>query len=370
MIQLPKHISDLTPYKAGQSAAEIQRLYGIDNVAKLASNENPLGSSPKAILAVQSALHNCSLYPDGGQALREVLAAKFGRMTEEIICHSGSDALIHLTLRTFLEAGDELISSHGTFIGFQVAAKLHGFNPQYIPQTDDYRFDLEAIFAAITSRTKIIYLANVNNPTGTYFTKEEFEWLIERVPTSVLVIMDEAYSEYSKDIMPDFLDSLRYNYPNMLTLRTFSKVYGLAGFRVGYGIANEEIVAPMLRTKLPFEPNTLGQIAAIAALEDTDFLEKSVALNTEGIRLFTKEFTRLGLKHPHSAGNFVMIDCTNPDIAQQLYMALLRKGFITRPLGGFSLPHCIRISTGTKDQNKRLIEAMEAIVPLVFQDYL
>lgn len=365
MIQLPQHITDLTPYKPGQSAAEIRRLYGIDDVAKLASNENPLGSSPKAIAAVQSALQECALYPDGGLALRENLAERFGRNVEEVICHSGSDALIHLTLRTFLDAGDELVSSHGTFIGFQVAAKLHGYSPNYVPQTPDYRFDIPAIAAAITPRTKILYLANVNNPTGTYFSKDEFTWLMERVPETVLVIMDEAYSEYSQALVPDFLDSLQYRYPNMLTLRTFSKVYGLAGLRVGYGIAPSDIIAPMMRAKLPFDPNTLGQIAAIAALDDTEFLERTVALNTNGIQQFTAAFTRLGLKFPHSAGNFVMVDCATHEKAQNVYMALLQKGFITRPLAGFSLPHCVRISTGTEAQNAGLIRAMESVAPLI-----
>ncbi|MFN8358847.1 MAG: histidinol-phosphate transaminase [Candidatus Kapaibacterium sp.] len=365
MIQLPKHITDLTPYKPGQSAAEIRRLYGIEDVAKLASNENPLGSSPKAIAAIQSALSECSLYPDGGLALRENLASRFGRMSDEVICHSGSDALIHLALRTFLDDGDELVASHGTFIGFQVAAKLHGYAPRYIPQTPDYRYDIPALAAAITPRTKILYLANVNNPTGTYFNTEEFIWLMERVPEHVLVIMDEAYCEYSKALVPHFLDSLSYRYPTMLTLRTFSKVYGLAGLRVGYGIAGSDIIAPMMRAKLPFDPNTLGQIAAIAALDDHEFLERTVALNTRGIQEFTAAFTRMGLRFPASAGNFVMIDCQTPEMAQNVYMGLLQKGFITRPLGGFSLPHCVRVSTGTDEQNAGFIQAMESVAHLI-----
>ena len=188
---------------------------------------------------------------------------------------------------------------------------------------------------------------------------------MERVPATVLVIMDEAYSEYSRALVPDFLDSLRYHYPNMLTLRTFSKVYGLAGLRVGYGIASQEIIAPMLRAKLPFDPNTLGQIAAIAAIDDTEFLEKTVTLNTSGIKEYTEAFTRLGLKFPQSAGNFVMIDCTTAEKAQQLYMALLQKGFITRRLDGFSMPHCVRISTGTQVQNEGLIKAMESVASII-----
>lgn len=367
MIVLPKHIQELTPYKPGQSVAEIQQLYGIENVIKLASNENPLGSSPHAIAAIREWIEKSYIYPDGGLALRMRLAEKFNRKIENIICHSGSDALIHLALRTFLDEGDELVSSHGTFIGFQVAAKLHGHPVTYVPQTDDYRFDIVALANAITPRTKILYLANVNNPTGTFFSAEEFVWLMERVPENVLVIMDEAYSEYSSYIYPDFIDSLEYNYQNVLTLRTFSKVYGLAGVRVGYGVASEEIIAPMLRAKLPFDPNTLGQYAAIAALDDTDFIEKTVRLNAQGIELFTKEFRRIGLTSPISAGNFVMVDCGVPDKAQELYMGLLRRGYITRPLGGFSLPHCIRISTGTAEQNLGLVSAIEEAVDEVFK---
>ncbi len=365
MIQLPKHITDLTPYKPGQSAAEIRRLYGIEDVAKLASNENPLGCSPKAIAAIEVALKECALYPDGGLALRMTLAEKFSIPVEEVICHSGSDALIHLALRTFLEDGDELVASHGTFIGFQVAAKLHGFTPIYVPQTSDYQYDIPALAAAVTSRTKILYLANVNNPTGTFFSREEFLWLMERVPDTVLVIMDEAYSEYSQALVPEFLDSLRHRHPNMLTLRTFSKVYGLAGLRVGYGIASADVIAPMMKAKLPFDPNTLGQIGAIAALEDTDFLKRTVQLNSIGIHSFTSAFQDLGLTFPRSAGNFVMIDCRTPEKAQQVYMGLLQRGFITRPLGGFSLPHCIRISTGTEAQNTGLVQAMMSVADII-----
>lgn len=366
MIALPKYIQELTPYKPGQSVAEIQRLYGIENVVKLASNENPLGSSPKAIAAVHEWAEKSFVYPDGGMELRERLARKFNLQRENIICHSGSDALIHLALRTFLDEGDELVSSHGTFIGFQVAAKLHGYCTYYVPQTSDYRFNIEVLAAALTPKTKILYLANVNNPTGTFFSKEEYLWLMERVPENVLVIMDEAYNEYSRYMYPEFLDSLEYTFQNVLTLRTFSKVYGLAGLRVGYGIASKEIIEPMLRTKLPFDPNTLGQYAAIAALEDEDFLEKTVKLNAEGISLFNKEFRRIGLKFPDSAGNFVMVDCDTVEKAQELYMGLLKRGFITRPLGGFSLPHCIRISTGTMEQNNALVAAIEDAAKEIF----
>ncbi len=346
--------------------AEIQRLYGIEKVVKLASNENPLGSSPRALKAISEWSEKAYIYPDGGLELRDCLAKKFNRRMENIICHSGSDALIHLALRTFLDSGDELVSSHGTFIGFQVAAKLHGYPVKYVRQSSDYRFDVEALVAALTPRTKILYLANINNPTGTFFSAEEFVWLMERVPQNVLVIMDEAYNEYSRFMFPDFPDSLEYTYENVLTLRTFSKVYGLAGLRVGYGIASEEIIAPMLRVKLPFEPNTLGQYAAIAALDDEEFLERTIRLNAVGIQLFTKEFARIGLKFPNSAGNFVMVDCDNAEKAQDLYMGLLKRGFITRPLGGFSLPHCIRISTGTAEQNDALVVAIEDAAREVF----
>lgn len=363
MIAVPSNIDSLVPYKAGQTPEEISRLYGITDVVKLASNENPLGASPLAL----AALHNlgsagCSLYPDGGLQLRAALAGKFGVESSNVICHSGSDALIHLAHRTFVGAGDTLVSARGTFIGFQVAASLSGAETIYTPLTSDYRFDAEALAAAVTTRTKILYIANINNPTGTYLTGEELTYILDRTPETTLVILDEAYFEYSSHLVSDYPDGLTMLRPNVLVLRTFSKCYGLAGLRVGYGIGSSDIIAPMLKAKLPFEPNTAGQVAAIAALSDENFLRETVELNTRGMKLYRDTLDETGIYAPHSAGNFVMLDCGTPDAAQRAFHALLKKGFITRPLGGgFALPHCIRVNTGTDEQNERFTAAIRSV---------
>lgn len=364
MIAVPSNIATLVPYKPGQSPEEIARLYGISDVVKLASNENPLGASPLALDALSSLSGRaCSLYPDGGARLRMALAGKFNILPEQVICHSGSDALIHLAHRTFVSAGDTLVSARGTFIGFQVAASLSGAETIYTKLTPDYRFDAEALAAAVTSRTKILYIANINNPTGTYLTREELDYILDRTPETTLVILDEAYFEYSTHIAPDFPDGMTLLRPNVLLLRTFSKCYGLASLRVGYGIGAEEVIAPMLKAKLPFEPNTAGQIAGIAALSDVEFLRRTVELNTRGMKLFRDTLDDMELYAPVSAGNFVMLDCGTPETAQKAFLALLKHGFITRPLGGgFALPHCIRVSTGNDVQNERFCSALREVV--------
>lgn len=360
MISIPSNITALTPYKPGQTPEETARLYGISNVVKLASNENPLGASPLALQAVRSLQDSAySLYPDGGYTLRSALAEQFDAGIENVICHSGSDALIHLVHRTFVTADDTLVSTHGTFIGFQVAAALSGAEIIYTPLTCNYRFDAEALVKAVTPKTKILYIANVNNPTGTYLTAEELTYIFDKTPETTLVILDEAYFEYSLHIATDYPDGMALRRPNTLILRTFSKCYGLAGLRVGYGIGDSGVIAAMLKAKLPFEPNTVGQVAAKAALYDTEFLQKTVELNARGLKLFRRTIEEANLYAPVSAGNFVMLDCGDSETAGRVFHSLLQKGFITRPLaGGFVLPNCIRVNTGTDEQNERFCGAL------------
>jgi histidinol-phosphate aminotransferase len=362
MIEIPPHIQNLSPYKPGQSAAEIQRLYGLSDVVKLASNENPCGASPLALKALQSTqpLH-LSLYPDGGHMLRHALSEAFGIPYDNILCHNGSDALLHLIMRAFVQPGDTVLSSQGTFVGYYVAANVAGAKLINIPMHNGYRFDVQAIANAINPSVKIVYIANANNPTGTYITQAEFEWLMQHIPQNILVIMDEAYSEYSRVLRDDYPNTLNTDYPNLITLRTFSKAYGLAALRIGYASANPQILSPMFRCRLPFEPGTPAQIAAIAALQDTEFVEQTVQLNKRGLELLHTELGRQGWEFPESSANFIMIDCGTAEKAQALYMGLLKKGFITRPLQGFGLPHCLRISTGTDSQNLKLVQDMAVL---------
>lgn len=360
MIQVPSHIASLKPYQPGKSAAEIEREYGVAGAIKLASNENPLGASPKALEAIVASLGTLPEYPNAGWDLRHLLADRFVIRPENVICGSGSESIISTAMKTFLDVNDEMITSEGTFVGFQVLAHASGRKTHYTPLRN-YRFDLDAMATRINERTKIIYVANPNNPTGTAVSTNELERFMERVPESVLVLLDEAYFEYAEG-WPDFPDSMHYRWDNVLTLRTFSKAYGLAGIRIGYGMAHSDIIGKLMKVKLPFEPSTPAAAAGVAALGDEEFLHQTVDLNRESLRYFHEEFDRLGLRFAPSLANFVMIDFRDTETAMRIYTGLIKRGIITRPLGPFGLPHCLRISTGTMEQNRKCVEALEAAV--------
>ncbi|MGA2594093.1 MAG: histidinol-phosphate transaminase [Bryobacteraceae bacterium] len=352
---VPPYIESLRPYEPGRSIDEVRRAYGLASVSKLASNENPLGPSPLALEAIRRHLADLNLYPNGGLDLRRTLAEKFDLKPENVIAGSGSEGIMSGIIRTFLCDDDEVLTTDAAFIGFQVLARSRGVEYRTVPYRD-WHYDLAALAAHITDRTKIVYLANPNNPTGTIFTRHEFDSFYQHVPERVLIILDEAYFEYAKD-NPRYPDSMHYRYDNVITLRTFSKIYGLAGIRIGYGFAHEELIANLLKVKLPFEPSTLAQAAGIGALADKEFLHRSLELNARGLRLLTDSFRDMGLEAVPSDANFVMLALPSADEACALTEALLREGVIVRPLGSFGLPQCIRVSTGTDDENAKCIEA-------------
>ena len=353
---VPTYIDSLNPYEAGRNPEEVARSYGLDRVIKLASNENPLGPSPMAVEAMRRHLDNVHFYPNGGLDLRRVLAEKYELKVDNVVVGSGSDAIIANIMRTFLCDDDEVLTTEAAFIGFQVVAKSRGIAYKTVPYRD-WRYDLPALAGAITSRTKIIYLANPNNPTGTIFTRHEFDAFYKHVPERVLVLLDEAYFEYARD-NPPYPDSMHYRYDNVITLRTFSKIYGLAGVRIGYGFAHEELIRNVQKVKLPFEPSTLAQAAGIAALGDTEFLHRSLELNARGMRLLPAAFRELGLTVVPSSANFVMIELATDRQADALTEAMLRQGIVIRPLRAFGLPHCVRVSMGTDEGNQLCAVAM------------
>jgi histidinol-phosphate aminotransferase len=356
MALVPPYIENLRPYEPGRSIEEVRRTYGLTRVAKLASNENPLGPSPLALAAIAKNLGGMNYYPNGGLDLRVRLAKEFNLKVENVIAGSGSDSIMSGIIRAFLCDDDEVLTTESAFIGFQVLARSRGIAYRTVPYRD-WRYDLTALAAAITEKTKIIYLANPNNPTGTIFSKDEFDEFYRHVPERVLIILDEAYFEYAKD-NPIYPDSLYYRYDNVITLRTFSKAYGLAGLRVGYGFAHERLIANLLKVKLPFEPSGLAQVAAIAALDDKEFVERTLALNARGLRLISGSLRVMGYDVVPSEANFVMVPLESPDAANTFTEELLRIGVIVRPLGAFGLPHCVRISTGTEEDNQMLIEGV------------
>ncbi|HYL77765.1 MAG TPA: histidinol-phosphate transaminase [Bryobacteraceae bacterium] len=353
---VPPYIEALRPYEAGRGSEEIRREFGLTRVAKLASNENPLGPSPLAVQAMARVMSSLHLYPNGGLDLRRVLAGQFDLKTENVIAGSGSEGIMSNIIRTFLCDEDEVLTTEAAFIGFQVLAKGRGVKYRTVPYRD-WHYDLSALAREINERTKIIYLANPNNPTGTIFSKHEFDDFYRHVPERVLIILDEAYFEYAKD-NPRYPDSMHYRYDNVITLRTFSKVYGLAGIRIGYGFAHEDLIGNLLKVKLPFEPSTVAQAAGIGALADKEFLHRSLELNARGLKYLTSGLQDLGLHVVPSDANFVMVALPGAEQASQLTRELLTQGIIVRPLGSFGLPNCIRISTGTDEDNQLCIEAM------------
>jgi histidinol-phosphate aminotransferase len=353
---VPPYIEALRPYEAGRTIESVRQQYGLTRIAKLASNENPLGSSPAAIAAMTRALTGLNFYPDGGLQLRQVLAREFDVKVENVITGSGSEGIIANIIRTFLSDEDEALTTEAAFIGFQVLAKSRGIKYRTVPYAN-WHYDLPALAQQINANTKIIYLANPNNPTGTIFTRRQFDEFYKHVPERVLIILDEAYFEYAKD-NPLYLDSMHYRYDNVITLRTFSKVYGLAGVRIGYGFAHEELIRNLLKLKLPFEPSTLAVAAGIGALADKEFLHRSLEVNARGLKYLTEGLEDMGLAVIPSKANFVMTVLPSAADAARIFEELLAQGVVVRPLAAFGLPNCLRISTGLDEDNRMCIEAL------------
>ena len=310
----------------------------------------------EAIGKVLGDLHH---YPNSGLDLREKLAEEYGTKIANVIAGSGSDSIVSDIIRTFLGDQDEILTTDAAFGGFQVLAHSRGVAYRTVPY-DNWHYDLKNLAAAITEKTKIIYLANPNNPTGTIFTRQEFDDFYRHVPQRVLIILDEAYFDYARD-NPRYPDSLHYRYDNVITLRTFSKVYGLAGLRIGYGFAHEDLIAELLKVKLPFEPSTPAQAGAIAALDDKEWLHRSLELNARGLRRMTQTLVELGLEPVPSEANFVLIPLESREAATNLVDALLQRGVIIRPMASWGLPQCVRISTGTDDDLDLLFGALEQV---------
>jgi histidinol-phosphate aminotransferase len=349
----------LRPYEPGRNAEDLAHELSLGDVIKLASNENPLSASPLAVAAIRGSLGNLHLYPNGGLDLRRVLAREFDLKVENVIAGSGSEGIMSNIIRTFLCDDDEVLTTEAAFIGFQVLARSRGVKYRTVPYRD-WHYDLAALAAQINDNTKIVYLANPNNPTGTIFTRHEFEEFYRHVPERVLIILDEAYFEYAKD-NPRYPDSMHYRYDNVITLRTFSKAYGLAGMRIGYGFAHHDLIANLLKVKLPFEPSAPAQAAGIAALADKEFLHQTLGLNARGLRFLTGALREMGFTVAPSDANFVMVALETPGCAERIFAQLLARGIIVRPLGAFGLPQCLRVSTGLDEQNQRVADAFASL---------
>lgn len=358
---VPSYIANLRTYQSGRNIAEVQRTYGLSRVIKLASNENPWGCSPLALAAVRKHLEEVHRYPDQAAGdLRQALAERYRLKVDNIIVGNGSEGIMGYIVRAFLHADDEALTAEATFTGFPILCRSRGIEPIAVPLVD-YCFDLEEISRRITPRTKLIYLCNPNNPTGTFFSRRAFDRFMETVPSRVLVILDEAYFEFAQGIK-DYPDSMDYRHDNVITLRTFSKVYGMAGFRIGYGFGHAELIASLWKVKLPFEPGSLSQVAGIAALDDDAFLQHTLQHNQQGLDLYTRELTRLGVTWVPSATNFIAIETPCGWSASDLFEQMLRRGVIIRPLEQSGLPNCLRISVGTPEENQECLRCLEEVL--------
>lgn len=350
-VPIRKEVEGIKDYIPGKTPKE-------PGVVKLASNENPFGPSPKALEAIVKESKNLQIYPDQKSILlREALAKKFGVPDDCIICGNGSDDIMQILAATYLNPEDEVIISKNTFSIYELVTRVFG-GKLVFTDLKNFEIDLEAVAKAITSKTKVIFLANPNNPTGSIFTAAQFDAFLKKLPENVLVVVDEAYAEFVES--KDFPDAIKYvkEGKNVIVLRTFSKYYGLAGLRIGYGIARAELIKPMFRTKMPFNVNRLAQAGAAAALDDREFLEKTYKNNIEGKKCLYAELDKLGLEYKKTEANFIFINLKRS--ADQLFMEMMKKRVIIRPLTSFGFPEAIRVSIGTLEQNEKFIAALSS----------
>jgi histidinol-phosphate aminotransferase len=361
-VSIPGHIAAIQSYDPGQTIGQLKKKWGWEKVAVLWNNENTHGVSPKALAAIKEVLQGLNYYPDpDGRALRKRIAIKYGRQTEQVLLGNGSESILMMAIRALCDTEDEFLTSEGTFAIMYNWARINQVRPVQVPLTEKYAFDLETFKRRINRSTKVIYLANVNNPTGTMINAGELENFLQVVPEHIVVILDEAYIEYSKELATDFPDSLSFERPNILTVRSFSKAYGIAGARLGYAIGDENILEAMRKTKLTFEPNLLTQAAGIGAIQDDEFVRACVEHNAQEMTYLRTEFQRIGIEYVEGFGNFLMTVWASEEKACDIHQKLLEKGVLVRKLGP-PLAHCLRISAGRRDENTWLVKNLEAIL--------
>jgi len=355
-----EHILGIAPYEPGKPVEELERELGIHDAIKLASNENPLSPSDRVQKAITAQLANLNRYPDGsGYYLRQALARKHDVSPDQVVLGNGSNELIELIVRTFLRAGDEAVVPHPSFVVYPMIVQAAG-GIRVMVMLKDYRIDLEAMARAITPMTKIVFIANPNNPTASIVTGDEVAHFMSRIPERTIVVFDEAYLEFAQG--PDFPDMLPYvaQGRKVVVLRTFSKAASLAGLRVGYGIADADAVALMNRIRQPFNVNALGQAAALAALDDESHTLECVRMIEAGRHYLYDEFNALGVKYVPSRANFILVDVGRS--ASDIYQRLLKEGVIVRPLTPFGMESALRITVGTPQENRRLVKALRKVL--------
>ncbi len=355
----PGYIRAIAPYQPGKPISELAREFNLDpdSIIKLASNENPLGVSPLAMQAMQLAIADLARYPDGnGFELKQAIVRTFGVAMPQVVLGNGSNDVLDMAARAFLAPGVEAIYSQHAFAVYPIATQTIGAKGVAVPARN-FGHDLDAMLKAVTAQTRVIFIANPNNPTGTLLRGEELLRVLRAVPASVIVVLDEAYNEYLEPGLKT--DSIGWlaQFPNLVVTRTFSKAYGLAGLRVGYALGHEAVIDLMNRVRQPFNVNSISLAAAAAALDDREFVRRSYELNATGMRQITQGLAKLGLDYIPSFGNFLSFKAGD---AAKVFQQLLRRGVIVRPVAGYGMPGYLRVSTGLESENQRFLDALKA----------
>ena len=360
-ILAPDYIRAIAPYQGGKPISELAREMGLNeaDIVKLASNENPLGISPKAQMAIDEAVHTIARYPDGNSfELRKAVSEKFGLNNNQIVFGNGSNDILELAARAFLHAGCEAIYSQHAFAVYPLVTQAVGATGVVVP-AKNYAHDLDGFLQAITPKTRLIFIANPNNPTGTLLNKDALRAFIHAVPSHVLIVLDEAYDEYLSAENKSEAISWLAEFDNLIISRTFSKAYGLAGLRIGFGLMHADIADMLNRVRQPFNVNSIAQAAAVASLADNDFVARSYALNQAGMAQLTQGFNKLGLEYIVSYANFVSFKVAN---AAQVNQQLLQNGVIVRPIANYEMPEYLRVSIGLFSENARFLTVLEEIL--------
>lgn len=359
MIEANSYIRNLTPYQPGKPIEEVERELGIIAI-KLASNENPLGPSQSAIQAAQQAMLKAHIYPDGGcYVLKQALAKFLNVQPTQLTIGNGSENILEIIVKAYLKQDSAAVISQYAFLTIPLLIKSYGADIISVP-AQQFGHDIKKMIAAVNQKTKIIFIVNPNNPTGTYTNKSDLALLLESIPPHVLVVLDEAYHEYINQAdYPDSLQLLK-KYPNLIVSRTFSKAYGLAALRLGYAISSPEIADILNRARLPFNVNTIAACAALAALQDQDHIARSVAVNKAGMQQLEKGLKKLAMDYIPSLGNFITINVGQPAI--DVYQKLLYQGVIVRPLGAYDMPNYIRVTVGMVEQNDKFLAALAQVL--------
>lgn len=358
-IKIAENIAEIIPYPPGKPLDELEREYGITNAIKMASNENPWGPSPRVVRALRSELLNLHRYPDGScYYLVQALAKKLGLDPGEIVVGNGSNEVIEFLVKAFMKEGEEAITSHPSFLMYQKFVQIRG-GVNYAVPLKNMSHDLETIKAMVSSKTRLIFLDNPNNPTGTAVAPVDLYQFLSDIPESVIVVLDEAYVDFMDTSLQVDIFSLVRNTKGrcpLVSLRTFSKAYGLSGLRVGYGIMVKEIADCLHKVRQPFNVNTMAQVGALAALDDEEYFQKTVAMTRQGLDFLSSEVSRMGCTSYQSHTNFFLIDVNGN--ADRIYQAMLSRGVIIRSMSSYGFENCIRVTIGTEEENKRFVKSL------------